>query len=190
MEIYEYVENANVYSVPFDWSENEESADYVSTIVDHYFGTGTRVGSDWQPNFFGIINKKQKIGDVGSLSSDESIVISRKAADVLEPLIAKSVELLEYPTEIGPYYLVNVLDVGDYLDRAKTDCDRILTNGLCSGINKYVFKKELLVGRHIFSIPDMPGYRYVSGEFIEMCRKNNLQGIHLDESVKVWDSDD
>ena len=105
------------------------------------------------------------------------------------PLIKDSVELLPYPTEVGTYYLVNVLDEGNYLDRNRTECDEILPNGHCYGINKYVFNEKALQGKHLFRIPDDGVIRFVSGEFIDTCKQHKLQGIYLTDSVKVWDSE-
>lgn len=190
MRVYKIVENANSYSVPFDWDDDDRNSDYIDEIIKEYFDKKLRVGNKWNPNFFGVINLKQKVGDIGSLAGNDAIVMSQKAVDVLRPLIGESVELLPYQTEAGPYYLVNVLDEGEYLDRQKTDCDRMLSNGLCAGINKFVFDRNKLIGKHIFRIPDSPVFRYVSGNFIDMCRQHGLEGIYLTDKAKVWDSEE
>lgn len=190
MQVFQFVEAADKYSVPFDWDKDDDNIDYISHIVESYFDTKRRVGANWQPSFFGVVNKKQKVGDLGTLIGGEQIVFSQKAVDILMPLIKDSVELLPYPTEIGTYYLINVLDEGPYLDRQKTNCDEVLPNGNCFSINKYVFVESMLVGKHILRIPDDAVTRYISGDFIEACRENNLQGIELDDKVKVWDSEE
>ncbi|RYF74600.1 MAG: hypothetical protein EOO39_08325 [Cytophagaceae bacterium] len=189
MKVYKLEENANKFSVPFDWDEEDISIQYVRKIVESYFDTNRRVGKNWQPTFFGIVEKKMKLADIGTLSGSEMVILGQKAVDALLPLINGSVELLPYPTEVGTYYLVNALDEGDYLDRKRTDCDEILPNGHCFGINEYVFKESALQGKHIFRIPDDAVTRYVSGEFIDTCKQHKLQGIYLTDSVKVWDSE-
>ncbi|UOQ74802.1 imm11 family protein [Hymenobacter cellulosilyticus] len=187
MQIHKFIEDSDQYSVPFDW-DDDDNIDYVSNIVDTYFDKYQRVGDNWQPTLFGIIAPRVKVGDLGTLAGSERIVFSQRAVDALRPLLGTSVELLPYPTEIGTYYLVNVLDVGDYLDKNRTKCREILPNGLCAGISKFVFQADLLRGKHIFRIPDSPVFRYVSDEFIAACRKHNLTGIDMTEEVKVWDS--
>lgn len=187
MQVFELRENANIFSVPFDWNKDEH-IEYIDNIVKHYFDRNLRVGGNWNPTFFGVINKRQKLGEIGTLSGSEMVIFSQRAVDSLMTLIKDSVELLPYPTEVGTYYLVNVLDEGDYLDRQRTECDEILPNGHCYGINEYVFNETALQGKHIFRIPDDGVTRYVSGEFIQACKQHNLHGIYLTESVKVWDS--
>jgi hypothetical protein len=188
MQIYKFIEDSDRYSVPFDWDEEDNNIDYVSDIVDAYFDKKQRVGDDWQPAFFGTIDQRMKVGDLGTLAGSERIVFSQRAVDVLLPLIGESVELLPYPTEVGTYYLVNVLDVGEYLDRKQTNCREILSNGLCAGISKFVFRADMLRGKHIFRIPDSPVFRYISDEFITACRQHKLTGIDLTEEAEVWDS--
>lgn len=187
MQVYEYSEDSNVYTVPFDW-DDDVNIDYVRNIVEEYFDKNQPVGNHWQPPFFGVVEKTMKTGDLGILSGSEMIVFSQRAVDTLSPLIQRNVEFLPYPTEVGTYYLINVLDEGNYLDRKLSDYDEMLPNGLCFGINKYVFDAEKLQHKHIFRIPDDPVTRFVSGEFIATCKKHKLRGIYLDDSVKVWNS--
>lgn len=188
MQIYKFVEDSDQYSVPFDWDNDDINIDYVSDIVDTYFDANQRVGGMWQPAFFGTINPRMKVGDLGTLAGSERLVFNQRAVDVLGPLLGESVELLPYPTEAGNCYLVNVLDVGNYLDREQTKCREILPSGLCIGISKFVFQADLLRDKHIFRIPDSPVFRYVSGEFVAACRQHGLTGIDLTNQAKVWDS--
>ncbi|TGE07765.1 imm11 family protein [Hymenobacter fodinae] len=188
MEIYYYNTNVADYSVPFDWDKNNDHIDYIDEIVETYFDTKERVGKHWQPTFFGVIDTREKIADLGSLVSDGVLVFSQKAVDILRPLLGKSVELLPYKTEVGPYYLVNVLDEGEYLDRERTESDEILSDGRCVGINKFAFHADRLRGKHIFRISDDPVTRFISGEFVAACREHGLSGIYLNDQAKVWDS--
>ncbi|TGE07768.1 imm11 family protein [Hymenobacter fodinae] len=187
MQIYKFIEDSDQYSVPFDWDDDDNNIDYVSHIVDTYFDKHQRVGDNWHPPFFGVIDPRVKVGDLGTLAGSERIVFSQRVVDVLQPLLGDSVELLPYPTEVGTYYLVNVLDVGNYLDRKQTKCREILSNGLCAGISEFVFRADLVKGKPIFRIPDSPVFRYVSDEFIAACRKHKLTGIDMEEGNKVWD---
>jgi hypothetical protein len=191
MQVFNYQEKANDFSVPFDWDAEDYNIDYlVDEIAEKFLGERESVGNAWRPTFFGLVNLKQKLGDLGSLVRDDIIIMSQKAVDTLRPLIQASVELLPYKTEVGLYYLVNVLDEGDYLDRAQTECDRILPNGLCAGITRFVFDANKLKGKHIFRIPDRPTTRFISGEFVAMCRQHGLQGIELTDKAKLWEDEE
>lgn len=106
------------------------------------------------------------------------------------PLMKNSIELLPYPTEVGTYYLINVLDEDEYLNRELTVCGRRMPNGICRDITKYHFHQDMLINKHVFRVPDRPLTRFISGEFVDICKKHELQGIYLDDSVKVWDSTD
>ena len=190
MQVYQFIENANTYSVPFDWDEEDKNIDYLlDEIVEKFFDENKAVGKAWQPSFFGVVNVQKKLGALGSLVRYDIIVMSKSAVNILYPLIQNSVELLPYETEAGPYYIINVLDKGEYLNRKATDCDRILANGLCAGINKFVFDQNKLIDKHIFRIPDRPTTRFISSEFVEACRRFNLEGIELGNKVKLWDSE-
>jgi hypothetical protein len=188
MEVYKYITDSNAYSVPFDWDDDDVNSDYLDEIVETYFDGKARASEHWQPPFFGVIDPRKKVADLGSLVSDGVLVFSQRAVDILQPLLGTEVELLPYPTEVGTYYLVNVLDEKEYLDRARTDCDRIMPDGRCAGINKYVFHANRLSGKHIFRISDKLTSRFISGEFIAACRQYKLTGIDLTEEAKVWDS--
>lgn len=188
MEVYRFDTDDDTYSIPFDWDDDDKNIDYVDQIVDEYFDTQTRVSDKWQPTFFGIVNPKQKVANLGTLVSSNVLVFDQRAVDVLQPLLGASVELLPYETEVGIYYLVNVLDAGDYLDRQRTECREIRKNGTCYGITKYVFQADLSQGKHLFIIPDTSLSRYVSGEFIAACRQHDLKGIFLTDKAKIWDS--
>jgi hypothetical protein len=188
MQVYKFVEASNEYSTPFDWDEDDDNIDYVSNVVDTYFDANQRVGANWQPAFFGVVDQRLKVAELGTLAGSERIVFSQRAATLLMPLLGESVELLPYPTELGTYYLVNALDVGDYLDRERTACREVLDNGICFGITKYAFHEQLLRGKHIFRIPDDPVFRFVSGEFMALCQQHGLVGIAANASTLVWDS--
>jgi hypothetical protein len=188
MKVFKYDSDANNYSVPFDWDDEDVNIDYVTEIADEYFKKRARVGKHWSPTFFSVVDPRKKLPDLGALTGDDQMVFSQRAVDALSPLLGESVELLPYSTEVGTYYLINVLDVGHYLDRERTHCREIVPDGRCAGIIKYVFNADLIQGKHIFRIPDKLTARFLSEEFISTCRKHNLTGIDLTDEAKVWDS--
>ncbi|TGE07766.1 imm11 family protein [Hymenobacter fodinae] len=188
MKVYKYTTDSDAYSVPFDWDDDDVNSDYLDEIVETYFDGRARASKYWDPPFFGILDPRKKVADLGFLVSDGVLVFSQKAVDALQPLLGTEVELLPYSTEVGTYYLVNVLDEGEYLDRVHTDCDRIMPDGRCAGINRYAFHANRLRGKHIFRISDKLTSRFISGEFVEACRQHQLTGIDLTEESKVWES--
>ena len=82
MQVYRISDDANRYSVPFDW-DDDKSIDYVRSVVEEYFDSNRQVGKHWQPSFFGIVKKKMKLGEIGTLSGSEMLVFNQNAVEHL-----------------------------------------------------------------------------------------------------------
>jgi hypothetical protein len=119
-------------------------------------------------------------------------MISRKAKEILEPLICNNVEFLPLIHDITSevYYLINVLNTVDAINYNKAVLEKLST-GLIIGFEKYAFLANKVEGQIIFKT--FLNQRLhsstvlVSDEFRNKVLENNLKGF---EFVEVWDSEE
>lgn len=112
---------------------------------------------------------------------------SKRAIDVIYPLISDSVELLPFDVEGEIYYGINILKILDVVDYEKSDCWYLRPNKPM--VNTYVFRSaECLEGHHIFKVVDstMSSTPFVSDTFKKLVEKNKLRGFDF---KLIWDSD-
>lgn len=115
-------------------------------------------------------------------------VFSKKALDILRPLIQDSVEELKLQFDEGEYYGINVISVLDVIDYDKSEYRKYSDGKRIMVFHKYVFRDVKEIRKHhIFKIMDEPTrWAFVSDEFKETVEKNNLTGFKFE---LVWDSE-
>ncbi|MBJ8092150.1 imm11 family protein [Bacillus cereus] len=119
-------------------------------------------------------------------------MISRKAKEILEPLICNNVEFLPLIHDVTSevYYLINVLNTVDAINYNKAVLEKLST-GLIIGFEKYAFLANRVEGQIIFKT--FLNQRLhsstvlVSDEFRNTVLENNLKGF---EFVELWDSEE
>ncbi|MFT4407657.1 imm11 family protein [Bacillus cereus] len=119
-------------------------------------------------------------------------MISRKAKEILEPLICNNVEFLRLIHDVTSevYYLINVLNTVDAINYNKAVLEKLST-GLIIGFEKYAFLANKVEGQIIFKT--FLNQRLhsstvlVSDEFRNTVLENNFKGF---EFVEVWDSEE
>ncbi|MGE6400327.1 imm11 family protein [Bacillus cereus] len=119
-------------------------------------------------------------------------MISRKAKEILEPLICNNVEFLPVIHDVTSevYYLMNVLNTVDAINYNKAVFEKLST-GLIIGFEKYAFFANRVEGQIIFKT--FLNQRLhsstvlVSDEFRNTVLESNLKGF---EFVEVWDSEE
>lgn len=115
-------------------------------------------------------------------------VFSKKAVDVLIPLIKDDSELLPIDFNEGTFFIINVITVLNVINYDKSDFIRFESSGRIMMFNKYVFNKsDELLGHHIFKIKDEAiNYPFVSDKFKSFVERNGLEGFIFE---LVWDSE-
>ncbi len=110
---------------------------------------------------------------------------SQRALEALSPLLDGMIEPLPLETPSGNYFAIHVLELLDALDLERSeiewlDDDRILN------VETFVFKPEVVKGKHIFKIRQHAlAFSYVSEEFKQAVEASALEGLVLEE---VWTS--
>lgn len=110
------------------------------------------------------------------------VAISARAADGLADLLEKCCELLPFLYEDKRFWLLNVLDVRDCLDRSRTEArffDEARTRVM--DIHRYGFHEEKLASATFFKIPELKFTIFVTGVVADRIAQLGLTGGRLIE---------
>jgi hypothetical protein len=137
----------------------------------------------WPPVHVSLIKMKLR-GDFPSMTG--FVTFSDKAWMILKPIIENCVQMLPLECKEGKYYALNVLGKTS-LDLEKSEVDRS-SSGRIIEVDKYVFKRDSVVGKHIFTPEELPySNPIVSEVFKEVVEKNELKGLNF---KIVWQNGD
>lgn len=115
-------------------------------------------------------------------------VFSKKALDILRPVIRNSIEELELKFPEADYYGINVTKVLNVIDYSKSKYRMYSDGKRIMAFQKYAFKIcDELINNNIFKIVDEPRRRaFVSDKFKQVVEDNELSGFKF---KLVWDSE-
>jgi hypothetical protein len=112
-------------------------------------------------------------------------LLSERGADVLHPIIARTSELLPVRYPRRALFVLNVLEVADCLDEARSKIARFST-GRVMRIDQYVFDSAKLPKTEIFRLSQLPrGLLYVTDRFVGAVQEGGLTGF---EFTRLWSS--
>lgn len=121
-----------------------------------------------------------------SLASGAS-TFSKKAVDLLMPIMGSQVEVLPLSFKTKQYFLVNVINILDCIDYDASEFERYEPNGRIMFFHKYSFREDKLLKSNIFKTTDEPeGIPFVTDAFVDFVKKSDLTGFKFE---LVWDSD-
>ncbi|EJQ61490.1 hypothetical protein IG7_05440 [Bacillus cereus HuA2-4] len=116
-------------------------------------------------------------------------MVSRKAKELLEPLISNNVEFLPLiHADTGEtYYIINILNTIDAIDYDKAVLKK-LRSGLAVNFKKYAFLPDLVENQKIFKVylnqTLFITTVFASDELKNLIQQSDLTGF---EFVEVWD---
>lgn len=115
-------------------------------------------------------------------------VFSKKALEVLFPIVKNSVEVLELKFSEKELWGINVISILDVIDYSKAKYKTFGDGKRIMAFQKYAFRMcDELLSNNIFKIVDEKRRRvFVSDRFKEIVEKNNLSGFRF---ILVWDSE-
>jgi hypothetical protein len=100
----------------------------------------------------------------------------REAKEIIEPIIADSVEFLPLACPERALWIVNVLRIVDGLDMNQSDVVRFASTGRVMTIRRHRFIPDRLDGVHIFKLPGLTrGSLYVTEDLRDMT--TDLVGV-------------
>jgi len=142
------------------------------------------ISKSWQGMPIKVYSKaKRKLGDFPSLGAIGCAVFSQRALDALDSLISKFAEALPLGSFAGEeYFVIHLLEETDALDEQKSKFLMVDDQPAKGSILEYSFRESLVIGRHIFQIPQLRNRDpLVSEEFKLAVEKNELVGAKFRE---------
>ena len=179
----------NVYSLCLD-VDQYQSLELVNLDSDWeamYKVDGTPIKT-WHPLevFFDEEEAQLSAGDFPSLFGNIP-VLSQRAVQVLQPLIAGDGELLPLECAEGQYFILNVTNVVDGLNEAASEIVRFPDGKKVLDIKQFVFVPAKVQNVNIFKLPQTPlGQVFVTDGFVEAVRDASLVGVNF---VWLWSSE-
>ena len=169
MAIYRYIADSDKYEC-------------ISVAREHRrlleaFCDGKSLTDTWKPIPVQVDSSVGGPGDFPSLDC-HAPVFSERAWLALEPLVGNSAEALPliYPRD-RHYFVINVLDLVNCLDDARSEIVRYSDGGI-SHVRAYTFAVVRTANKHFFKIPETSGPEVlVSDRFISAVESNGLKGL-------------
>ncbi len=161
------------------------------------FDTGEKKAGNWNPpgiEWFdggGRNLEKYKDPDISYISHRGSLIISPRTHDLIDSMVNDVAELLPLPFNDETWYLLNVFNQVDALDKENSRY-KIYSTGKVGWLIKPAFFAEKLPRNKLFKTPLYPAIYYSEdhsdnnkNNFKKIVEENNLFGIKF---VKVWES--
>jgi hypothetical protein len=136
---------------------------------------GRPLAKGWRPFTVKVV-KARKRSDFPSLAGHVP-VFSKRALDALGSLLGHAIEALPLKCSEGMFFAINVLELTDCLDMARSEVKRYSSGGIMY-ISRHVFDEGGVEGKHIFKSNQAPLYEtYVSEEFRRRVEGERLAGL-------------
>lgn len=165
-----------------------ENYEWINTCRDDDYEVflafdGSPRAADWTPVKVRRVRADErqdcKPSDFPWLGSDVLIMRTR-AVLALRPMLDAHGELLPLATDDDvKLFALNVTTVIDALDEEKSSILRFPGSGRIMGIDKAVFRDELLGDVDIFRLPHRASATYVSERFVDAVKTAGLEGLEF-----------
>jgi hypothetical protein len=157
-------------------------------LVKDYFDESKPVSAAWRPLYMRR-DEPMKHPDFFEVDGTDVLAASERAVDCLKDFLNAKTELLPIRTDAGPYYVLNVLNFVDCLDR-KASAYTATPDGTIVSYSELEFDEEKLEGHGLFKIPQLPYVTFISSDIQEQCEQDGLEGLVFDtESNLAWYED-
>lgn len=150
------------------------------------FMNGVSLAEGWHPLPVGFYRDEDEHRVPGDLASplNQCPIFSRRAIDVLRPVLESHGEILPLLCSEGEYYAFNLLAVRDAVDPERAQFWRGKT-GVILEVLRYAFLSERLRDTWIFWTPELKNVM-VTDKFVRLVQQNGLTGFRF---VLRWDSE-
>ena len=114
-------------------------------------------------------------------------VLSRRACEILQPILQGNGELLPLECEEGDYSVFNVTRVVDALDETMSEIVRFPDGKKVMTVKRFAFISASLENIDVFKLPQLPLSRpFVTDRFVHAVRANGLTGFSFEW---LWSSE-
>ena len=156
-----------------------DERDWEKFQFEYKFNGDTLKGT-WSPLKVEIIEEIKK-SDFPSLASS-ALVISERALLQLKHLLEDTTEVLPLRCEMGMYFILNVVEISDCLDRENSSFVTFRNSNKIKEIYECVLDSKRISHKHIFKISDqLKSYPFVSEQFKQIVEEAGLDGILFKE---------
>lgn len=181
MTIYELsIDDLNMSRLFFPLKRQEE---LFLELAEEKISNGISVKDNWED--FIILKKEPEIdADFYDVQDSGVVILSPLAYKLISPLLNNTVETLKLRSDDGDYYLLNVIETTDCLDRNNSVCTYV-------GENQIMDYKELSFNSNrikcpIFRIPELPYMTLITDQIMELYYSNELVGLNLSDTEFIW----
>jgi hypothetical protein len=143
---------------------------YLELVTQHY-RFGERI--HW-PQFDVKINSESNPGDFLGFMASNDLVLTKRSWEALRCLIKMDVKLTVLRTTNEEFYWLKVMSIIDALDYEKAKYHKRTAEKI--GVEFYVFKEEMIAGKHIFYLP-RASHLVISQTFKDFVEKFELKGL-------------
>lgn len=170
--------------------------DIYKNLVRDYISLGKPVDEQWTPLFilkreekyrydFFHIREKEDIFNIEEEEVDlaeDAICITQKVYNELFPFLKNDVEFLPLISDDGIYYIMNVINMVDCLDKEASECN-ITSTGLIIDYEELIFDTDKLQNQYIFRIPELPFSIFLTDKLKEIIEDYDELSFTADELV-------
>lgn len=156
---------------------------------DAQFGRD-RLAAAWKPRtIFPLVIEgeaplSRRLGDFPNHTSSTVLIFSRRAVDALRDLLGPDDEVLPLESELGEFYVVNVLTVLDCVDIDKCEVWRFPSSGRIGEIRRFEFFPERVTASIFQVIPFIgTGKYFARDDFVQRLQDAGLEGYY---TKQVW----
>ncbi|GAA4737608.1 imm11 family protein [Flavisolibacter ginsenosidimutans] len=164
----------------------EKDRSFFQETVTNCFEKLNSVMSSWRPLYM-FRGEPKKHPDFFEIDATSVIAISQKAVDRLKQFLEKDIELLPLETDAGRYYVLNVMNIVDCLNKNESVYTST-NNGLIAAYTSLEFIQEKIADNVIFKIPELPYHTFITDEIQDRCETEKVKGLMFDPELNlVWD---
>ncbi len=168
----------------------DERGAAVVALEDHAQFGRDALAKTWNPRrIYPIVIEDEapdsrRLGDVPNHTSGNVLIFSRRAVEALRDLLGPADEILPLESDLGEFFVVNVLTVLDCLDIDRCEVWRFSSSGRIGDIRKFEFIPEQVTAS-IFQVSQFVGggQYFVRDDFVERLERAGLEGYHIKQ---VW----
>lgn len=179
-----WILETDLNSTDFDFVSEDDKV-FFHHLVKDYFEESKPVFDKWR-HVQMLRGEPKKHSDFFEIDDTNFIAISEKGVSLFKDT---KVELLPIETDMGMYYLINVLQFINCLNKEESiyQCTK---DGTIVNYSLLEFYKEKIEDVLIFKIPELPYATFLTHNFQEQCEKLGLQGLVFNaKSNLIWYSE-